>query len=206
MNGPPQAGPAKLGRSDVSHRPPRAILRAALWVATWTFTTFPAAAQPTPRACQIDAAPPGTPDAIRLRAMNHEVAPAPSAPGLRLWVLRGRPIRDGHPQRFARLIALDERTGDVLEGVALFHRLATGTPTDMARAALSTVIWRAGQAPLTPADAATLAPRVAGSVTAPRVEGRTLIFWVRSLPGGPWAREIRVDLASGRANVGAVFT
>lgn len=125
-----------------------------------------------------------------------------SIPGLSLWLVVGRRVTDDHPTRVARVVAHDASTDAVIEGEALFLRTASSSAHERARWALSILVWRAEERPLTRADASTVTPSVRDSIRDPRVEDGALVFWARVAPGLPYAREIRVDLATGRANVG----
>lgn len=119
-------------------------------------------------------------------------------PGLTLFEIVGGRRAEGIEDRYRSVEATDE-TGRVLTGRALFVRAAAAVtdPDRLARLAMAILLFRAGERPLRPRDAASLTERVRPLIAAPAIADGTLVFWVRVQSDLPYASEVRVELATG---------
>lgn len=140
----------------------------------------------------------GVPQAIEVLHPGYAIARFTgfAVPGLALFVIHGGARRSGAPDLYASVEAVDD-AGVVLTGRALFLRAAatTTSPATLARYAMAFLLRRADEYALGP-RATGLSDRIAGHVTAPRVEAGTLRFWVRAHTGSPYASEVNVELAT----------
>lgn len=142
----------------------------------------------------------GVPPAIEAQHPGYAIAPFRSftVPGLALFIIRGGLRRAGAPERYASVEAVDQ-AGAVLTGRGLFVRAAATTTNaaQLAQYAMSFLLRRADERPLTPGATAGLRAETVPHVAAPHVQTGTLRFWVRADSTSPYASEVRVELATG---------
>jgi hypothetical protein len=135
---------------------------------------------------------------------NDEAFTAWSLPGVTLH----RSCQEADDRSSCGVWGTDDASGARLSGVELFQRLPADTSADvLASRAQDLLLGRAGREALGPeaASASTLVTEAERSViTAPRLEGDVLVFYVLEGEMHPTAVELRIDRRSGtveRTNV-----
>ena len=141
----------------------------------------------------------GVPEVVERLHPGYEIGhyTALSVPGLRLFVVRGRARRDGAPERYASVDAVDA-SGALVQGRELFLRAsATSTdPDELARYAMAFLLRRADERPLL-APSAALSETVRDHIARPWRDAAHLHLWVRADSLSPYASLVTVDLATG---------